>query len=67
MIRTLTELVLLFHKIALLALPSVFVSGSYKYGWTPSSSFPSLSLLEILLMLEGSVSPDSLNYSTSVE
>ena len=34
----------------MLALPSVFVSGSYKYGWTPSSSLPSLSLLEILLL-----------------
>ena len=25
----------------MLALPSVFVLGSYKYGWTPSSSIPS--------------------------
>ena len=33
---------------------------------TPSSSFPSLSLLEILLLSEGSVPPDSLNFSTSV-
>ena len=48
----------------MLALPSVFVSGSYKYGWTPGSSFPSLSLLEILLLSEGSVPPDSLNSST---
>ena len=50
MIRTLTRLFLLFHKITplMLALPLVFVSGSY--GWTPSFSFPSLSLLEILLL-----------------
>ena len=45
----------------MLALPSAFVSGSYKYGWTPSSLFTSLSLLEILLLSEGSVPPDSLN------
>ena len=43
----------------MLALPSVFVSRSYKYGWTPSSSFPSLSLLEILLLSEAFVPPDS--------
>ena len=40
---------------------SVFVSGSYKYSWTHSSSFPSMSLLEILLLSEESVPPDSLN------
>ena len=66
MIRTLTQLFLLFKHRYLLALLSVFVSGSYKYSWTPSSSFPSLSLLEILLLSEGSVPPDSLNFSTSV-
>ena len=32
--------------------------------WTPSSSFPSLSLLEIALLSEESVPPDSLNSST---
>ena len=51
----------------MLALHSVFVSDSCKYGWTPSSLFPSLSLLEILLLSKESVPPDSLNYSTSVE